>query len=391
MNTTLLGLNSSTLNNDLIEKLKNAEINLNNKYLNQNLEKLNESKIITEQFFNQINKIRTLSNEKTINYSANTTGNNIVINIEDETKIKEGYYSFNVYSIAKREVYQSIEFSDENNLIGNEILNIKGIEINTTGKTFKEISSEINSIEGVISNIENVSNNSKRIIIKSELPGEENALNINNLLLTKTQSASNLNINVEGINFNLNNNNLIYNGLKISISDTGISSINIIKDNSQEKEKFNNLISEYNNLVSYFNNTILYNEKFKGDKTIFNETIKNIKDIFFNNELFSLGASLDKTGNISTNEIPLESMNKFNKDIKILLTELTEEKGSINKYKNSQNLEKNNIEKEIEKNLNNLNKKYEELASYFISYTKLISSFELNFSSLKQLIELKNN
>lgn len=253
MNTTLLGLNSSILNNDLIEKLKKSEVNSINKNLLKDIEKINESKIITEQFFNKINKILSLSEEKTINYSANLSGNNVSFDIENELNIKEGFYTFNVSSIAKREVYQSSEFLDENDFFGNELLTIKGMNINTAGKTFKELNEEINSIEGIISNIENISSNSKRLVIKSELPGEDNSLNINSIYLTKIQNASNLNLNIDGIEYNLN------------------------------------------------------------------------------------------------------------------------------------------IETEIEKNLNNLDKKYKELSSYFISYTKLISSFELNFSSLKQLIESKNN
>lgn len=391
MNTTLLGLNSSILNNDLIEKLKKSEVNSINKNLLKDIEKINESKIITEQFLNKINKILSLSEEKTINYSANLSGNNISFDIENELNIKEGFYTFNVSSIAKREVYQSSEFLDEKNFFGNEILTIKGTNINTTGKTFKEINEEINSIEGIISNIENISSNSKRIVIKSEFPGEDNSLTINSFYLTKIQNASNLNLNIDGIEYNLNKNTFIYNGLNVSINNTGISTLNIIKDNSQETNKFNNLISEYNNLNSYFNDTILYNDKFKGDKIVFKETMKGFKDIFFNNELFNLGAILDKNGDISTNEIPLINVNNVIKDIFNLTKELNDEKGTIKKYKDYQNLEKNNIEIEIEKNLNNLNKKYEELSSYFISYTKLINSFELNFNSLKQLIESKNN
>lgn len=64
-------------------------------------------------------------------------------------------------------------------------------------------------------------------------------------------------------------------------------------------------------------------------------------------------------------------------------------KPNIIATKDKYSLKKDEINKLMETNLKNLDGRYQQMSNQFLNYNQIISSMELNFSSLKNLISLQ--
>lgn len=396
MENSLLGINtyssSFTLNSDLINKLKTAELNSINSSINNNISKTTNSLELTNQFKSKINDLFNISKTEISNFSATSSNDNIQFDAPNENLLKAGNYSFNVISLAKKDVYASDLFNNASELFGDTSFTVKGTNINTTGKTVDEVISELNLIQGVNASFESVSQTQSKLVIKSSISGTDNALNINSSLLSKIQTAENLKINIDGIEHQYNENSFSYDGLSINVMKIGETNLSLKEDNTSAKEKFDNIISKYNDLVSFTNNSIIYNNSFSDSKSTFKDTLKELKEVFFDSSLFQEGAELDKNGLISIkNDIPIDKINSFINNMNNKLTDTISVNSNLNNFISyEENLIKKNNEL-LEKNIVNLEKKYNTLSQQFASYNSLISSFESSFASLKQMILYQTN
>lgn len=392
MGTSLLGLNtyntSFSLNNDLIEKLKTAELNSLNSPINSTISKINSSLDLTNQFKTKLNELLNLTKTEISNFTASTSNSNILFDAPNEELLKEGTYSFEVFSLAKKDVYSSNTlFKSLNDLFGDTNISIKGNNIDTTGKTVNEVLTELNSIEGVNANFENVSTTDSKLVIKSVLSGTDNSLNINSTEFSNVQSATNLKINIEGVEHQYNENNISYEGLTINVMKEGQTNLYLKEDTTNAKLKFDNIISKYNELSSFANDSILFNNNFSANKSAIKETMKTLKDTFFSNNLFQQGLELDKNGLISLKtELPNNTINSFINDMNNKLKDITSSTGNLNSFITKEENDLKNKNDLMQTNINNLDKKYKTLSEQFSAYNSLISSFEANFSSLKQMI-----
>lgn len=396
MENSLLGINtyssSFTLNSDLINKLKTAELNSINSSINNNISKTTNSLELTNQFKSKINDLFNISKTEISNFSATSSNDNIQFDAPNENLLKAGTYSFNVISLAKKDVYASDLFNNSSELFGDTSFTVKGTNINTTGKTVDEVISELNLIQGVNASFESVSATQSKLVIKSSISGTDNSLDINSSLLSKIQTAENLKINIDGIEHQYNENSFSYDGLSINVMKIGETNLSLKEDNTSAKEKFDNIISKYNDLVSFTNNSIIYNNSFSDSKSTFKDTLKELKDVFFDSSLFQEGAELDKNGLISIkNDIPIDKINSFINNMNNKLTDTISVNSNLNNFISyEENLIKKNNEL-LEKNSVNLEKKYNTLSQQFASYNSLISSFESSFASLKQMILYQTN
>lgn len=390
MSLSLLGTISSGttgLNNDLISKLKTNETNSINKNLEKKLSNIDSGTTILDTFQTKLQTLLSNVKTSTTEFSGNISNNNISFNIIDKNVLKEDSLSFNVKTLAKKDVYQTKTFTNNSDLYTDGDFSIKGQTINTTNKSYQNIVDELNKIDGVSASIDIVAPNQKRIIVKSINAGTENSLNSS---LEKVQSASNLSLTIDGVNTEFNSNSFVYNNLQIDVNKEGESTINIKKDSTEIKSKIDNFINNYNDLNTFANDSILYNKDFNLNKDTVKSILSDIKSSLFDNKAYTNGFSLNKDGSLSfkednTNYQDISTMfNSLGTTLDIGSSNLSLNKDAITK-------EKTNTEAEKQKNVDYLEKKYSDLSNQFAEYNKIINSFELNFSALKAIINYKSN
>lgn len=362
-----------SLNDELISKLKTAETSSINSRLSSQLKELDSQKTIQSSFFSLFNNLTSLLKDEVSDLSATTTGKSISFSADN--KVKEGSYIFNVSSLYKEDVFESKNFSSKYNLYGNETIKVGNESFSTEGMTVEGVIEKLNSL-GVDASFQRINSSENKIVIKGNIESS----------MEQKQFASPLKVNIDGIDYEFDSNNFEFNGIKASVNDTGLSTLNIKNDGTGTKEKLDVFIGKYNELVSYANDTIIYNTEYS-DKGSIREAMNQMKNLFFENGMFELGFSMDKDGKITTSEILTEKAKEFMSNFEMKILEL---KGGLDKYVESFNSKKNSIQSLIQKNLENLDKKYGDMKNQFLAYNQIISQMELNFSSLKQLIELQN-
>jgi flagellar hook-associated protein 2 len=195
----ILGLGSSgstSLNQELIDKLKEAEAKAKVEPYEEDLEKWDtELEKITEIETKMTEFLSTLTNLDLYNsgpdvfeqVTASTTGSAAVFDAYDASGLEEGSNTITVTQLAQRDVFQTAKFTDAEALItdgqdsGDKIVITVGgntVEFSTEGKTYKELAEEINANENIIASIEQVSSTESRLVIKSKESGLDNALSI---------------------------------------------------------------------------------------------------------------------------------------------------------------------------------------------------------------------
>ncbi len=210
----ILGLGSgqaSTLNQELIDKLKDAERKSTVEPIENRLDaitrvasedgetsdgealklaaittKANELLEAVEPFYQFTSSGTTVFDLK----SANTTGTSVVFDAASESSLNTGSTIVKVDQLATRDVYQSVLINSanlENDINGGELtiaiagddgLFSESYTFDTTNKNYKELVTEINFNANITASLEQVSDDSYRIVIKSANSGEANALKI---------------------------------------------------------------------------------------------------------------------------------------------------------------------------------------------------------------------
>lgn len=363
-----------SLNDDLIQKLKTAETSNINKRLSNQLENLDKNKNIQSSFYSLFNNLYSLLKEEVYDYSATSTGKNI--SFSSDKNLKEGSYIFNVSSLYKENVFESSSFQSKYNLYGDETIKVGENSFSTNGMTVEDVINKLNEL-GVDATFQKINNTENKIVVKGNIESE----------MTQKQEASPLKVNIDGIDYEFDSNEFEFNNIKVSVNDIGSSLLNIKKDGAGTKEKLDVVINKYNELVSFTNDTIIYNPEFS-DKSTIREMMSQLKNEFFKNGMFELGFSMDKEGKINTADISIEKATDF---LSKLEMQMFDNKVNLDKYVENFNSNRNKLENEIKDNLEKIDKKYSDMKNQFIAYNQIISAMELNFSSLKQIMELKSN
>ena len=202
----ILGLGTgqaSTLNQELIDKLKAAERKASVEPIETSLAdwdiesvKVSEIKLYTQDLLDSIKPFDlfvTTGVNAFDEKSATTTGESVIFDAVDVGTLNTGTTNVNVTQLAQRDVYQTSTFnaSAKDSVItmtSGALLTINGVEFSMFNKTYEDLAEEINNSSKFNASVEAVGTDSYRLVIKSENSGIDNALNI-------TESGYNLGLN----------------------------------------------------------------------------------------------------------------------------------------------------------------------------------------------------
>ncbi|MFX4241174.1 flagellar filament capping protein FliD [Aliarcobacter butzleri] len=192
----VLGLGSSgstSLNSELIEKLKEADKASSVTPLEKKLEKFTTEKEVVANIQTKVNELLSAVKVFSLNQttgtnafqqkSANVTGDGVSFDADDLSALKSGTLSVKVEKLAKKDVWQTNQFDGttvtKDSKVNQGTLTINGTNIDTTNKSYSDLVKEINKIDGVQASIVEDSIGKFRISIKSAETGEANKINFN--------------------------------------------------------------------------------------------------------------------------------------------------------------------------------------------------------------------
>ena len=445
-----LGSGASSLNNELIEKLKAAEKKstvdpleteledwtLEKEKITEIIAKANELLDTIKSFDLYVSGGITAFDQKT----ANASGTSAVFDAVDVGELNTGTTDITVSTLAKRDVFQSdpvnsivkdtdIDAGDlEIAIAGSDGLYSSSYTFDTTGKTYDQLASEINLNSDLTASVEQVGDDSYKLVIKSAESGIANALQITggaSQTLGYTtdgttekaganiQEATNLSATVNGIAYDVSSNVIIVDGgLKITAVEEGDSSISIQNDTSTIEPALQSFVSKYNELVALVDEELFSSESSIEDKSTLRTMMSGMKDMLFNSygtddslNIFNFGFELDKSGTLSIDSSTFNDAVENNMDdlkslflgvaedeglgtqLKTYLDSLDSFDGLLTEYEENMDSRKSSLEEERDKAIESLDNKYSLLSQQFAAYGTIISQFETQFSGLKLMIQ----
>ncbi|UTJ06258.1 flagellar filament capping protein FliD [Arcobacter roscoffensis] len=443
----ILGLGtgqSTALNQDLIDKLKAAERRAQVEPLETDLEDIVKEKETFATIDAKVNELLaaikpfdlfvTSGSNAFEEKSATTSGDSVVFNATDSKNVNTGITTVDVKGLAQKDVYQSDAINgatkDALGDIGTLSIEVDGTTHTfdtSTYATYDELATAINDTTGINASLDQVGDDSYRLVLKSESSGLANALTISGAAsqalgyttdgtttnaTNHTLTAQNMSLEVDGVAYSSAENKITVDGLDITATKEGVSSINVSKDTSLVETQITDFISKYNELVDLVGTEIDSADSAIADKSSLRTMLSQIKEKFFgeygensDKSLFNYGFELDKTGKIS---LDLVAFNKvlsdnpeelkdifvgtaakegFGTQLKATLDEMNFTGGLLDAYEKGIDSREETLEKEKEKSIEKLDDKYSQLANQFAAYTALITQFESSFSGLKMMIQ----
>ena len=196
----ILGLGSgqaSTLNQEMLDKLKEADREALVVPIETDIEDLATEQetisTIKSKYQELLETIKPFDLYVTTGVTAfdlktaNATGDSVIFDSEDDSKLNTGTTSVTITSLATRDVYESAKFTDpDQEIFGSDssddtlTITVDGTdyEFETNGKTYQELADEINNYSKFDATVETVGTDEYRLVIKSEESGLDNALTI---------------------------------------------------------------------------------------------------------------------------------------------------------------------------------------------------------------------
>lgn len=428
---------AASLNNELIEKLKVVDTKA---YINPLVAKIEKIPLEREELSNinkQVNyfldSIKGLSANQTIGINvfdskeANTSGDSVKFDVENLQSIKVGSTNVNVLSLAQKDVYQSNKIANENDVIGGGDFTISlgsnsSKTFDTSNMTYKQLSTELNKL-GLSSSIDKIGTNANnenefRLVIKSKDSGVENKINLSgdltslgfNDVSNHVLKAQDMKMKVDGVEYSNSTNNLVVDGLKISATKIGESSITIEEDKNSIVGKMKEFKDKFNELNNMLEKTIYDTNSNITNKGQLKDIMDTLKSKLFgsgnsNISIFSVGFSLDsKTGGLDFDEKTFTKELQTNKEtIESLFIGVPEKKGigtEIDEAISVGGITKNlldydlnilsretNLNKERDLAMKNIDSKYQQLATQFSAYGAMINQMEGSFAGFKMMIQ----
>lgn len=427
-------------------------------------EKIDEIKERLTEFRDLTNYFDIYNDENVFNqFLFDTAGSSAVFDVTDSNALVEGSTSVNVTQLAQRDVYQSTLIGDPENdtLTGSIKISLGGVdifgaedadgnvtgELDVTGMTYKTLAAEINAKDGLTASIEQVGDNSYRMVVKSTDTGTENVLAFTSSVDTglgfeQTLAAQNLNATVDGISYDTSSNSIVTQGsLKITAVEIGSSTVTVSKDNSSVLVAFEELANKYNDFVDMIDEELYGEDATIEDKDLLRTILSDVKNLFFqsygaddpihdvanvdddgdtilehwnvtNNDknIFVMGFSFDQYGKLSVdsdvvNEILNGENDNYdiddlknvftgvyeNKGLGVQLTEyidsLTSYEGLIYNYEDRLVERGVDLEEDKEAEIERLDTKYGTMAEQFTAYSAIIAQMEASFGAVKMMIE----
>jgi flagellar hook-associated protein 2 len=437
----ILGLGSgqaASLNQELIDKLKTAERKSTVEPLETSIESIVSEREAFTTIDDKVNELleavkvfdlfvtggATAFDQK----SATASGTSVTFDAADVSALNTGITTVNITNLAQKDVYQSNTLTEtvkDTAITGMGDLTINGETFTTEGKTYQELADEIDANENINASLEQVGSDSFRLVLKSNESGIDNKIVITdseagNALgfvgtgneLNHTLIAQNMEATVDGVSYSVSSNSLEVDGLKIAATETGISSINISKDNTTVETSMNEFISKYNELVTLIDDEVYSADSDIADKAALKDIVNQIKDKLFgtygensDKSVFNYGFELDSYGVLSLDSIvfnnALDTDPELMKSIfigtaenegigtqlKAIIDDMGFTSGVIGLYESSMQTREETLNEDKEKAEEALDAKYTALAAQFGTYSAIITQYESSFSGLSLLID----
>src|SRR5574344_1362722 len=243
----ILGLGSgqaSSLNNDLIDKLKTAEKKATLTPIETKLEKFTSEREVMTNIGTKVDELLAAVKVFSLNQttgthafnskSATTSGDAVMFDAEDLNALKTGFTTVNVTQLAQKDVWQTsgdpININLKDQKINQGILTINGKDFDTTNLSYDELVTEINKqVPGVTASLSDIGSTGFRLSIKSDNTGKANKLVMTGttLLFDNVLKAQDMKMKVDGVDYQSSSNSMTIDGLKISATKIGESTINI--------------------------------------------------------------------------------------------------------------------------------------------------------------------
>jgi flagellar hook-associated protein 2 len=436
----VLGLGSSgstSLNSDLIEKLKEADKASSVTPLEEKLEKFTTEKEVVANIQTKVSellsavKVFSLNQTTGVNAfqqkSANVTGDGVSFDADDLSALKNGTLSVKVEQLAQKDVWQTNQFDGDtvtkDDLVNQGTLTINGTDIDTSDKSYSDLVTEINKIDGVQASIVEDSTGKFRISIKSSETGESNKIDFtgsNSTALSylgfdnsanNVLPAKDMKMKVDGVDYSGSSNTITIDGLKITATKTtGESTISIEEDSSSLTTQMQAFITAYNDLNTLISGEVYSTDSSLGDKASIRNVMSQLKEQLFgtgsgDKTIFSYGFSFDSSnGNLVLSSTEFDNAIKNDKEgLQNLFVGVAEKKGiattldelisnsGINKdlidYESNMLSRQTKLTEQKDAAQEALDTKYKLMSQQFAAYTTIITQMENSFSGLKMLIQ----
>ncbi|MCT7513174.1 flagellar filament capping protein FliD [Aliarcobacter cryaerophilus] len=436
----ILGLGqgqAASLNSDMLEKLKAVDRKATVEPIEKKLEKFESEKKVISDVTTKVNelfdavKVFSLNQSTGTNAfqqkSANVSGDGVVFDSDDLNALKTGSLRVEVKELAQKDVWQSKPIVDadgkaisKDSKVDKGILDIKlgggtSIPINTTGKTYSELVTEINKIDGVQASLVEDSTGKFRLSIKSSETGSANKITIAGAASTHFEfdnvlKAQDMQLKADGVDYSSSSNTVTIDGLKITATKKGgDSTINIENDTTTLSAQMKNFADKFNELRATIENEIYSADASVDNKGALRDMLATIKNELFGTgsgkqSIFDFGFSLDeKSGDILFNQKDFEaSIKNGTADLEALFAGTSNKKGiatsmdelistngvtkSLLDYEINMLEREERLKKDKETAETTLDNKYSLMAQQFASYGVMINQMESSFSGLKMLI-----
>ena len=436
----ILGLGqgqAASLNSDMLEKLKAVDRKATVEPIEKKLEKFESEKKVISDVTTKVNelfdavKVFSLNQSTGTNAfqqkSANVSGDGVVFDSDDLSALKTGSLRVEVKELAQKDVWQSKQFIDANgdaiskdSKVDKGILDIKlgggtSIPIDTTGKTYSELVTEINKIDGVQASLVEDSTGKFRLSIKSTETGSANKITIGGAASThfgfaNVLEAKDMQLKADGVDYSSSSNTITIDGLKITATKKGgDSTINIENDTTTLSAQMKNFADKFNELRATIENEIYSADASVDNKGALRDMLATVKNELFGTgsgkqSIFDFGFSLDeKSGDIIFNKKDFEaSIKNGTADLEALFAGTADKKGiatsmdelistngvtkSLLDYEINMLEREERLKKDKETAETTLDNKYSLMAQQFASYGVMINQMESSFSGLKMLI-----
>ena len=369
------------------------------------------------------------------------TGTANKINFDSSSgKISDG--AAKLFGSTQKDEWQTSAAVSSTDEVNAGIITINGKEIETDGKTFDALITEINTSNiGVKASLVGSDGDFKLSIQSTETGADkkidftdsssgiisagalalfgnidksalDNSLNVveakdntNNVL-----KAQDMQLTADGVDYSSSSNTVTIDGLKITATkETGDSTINIENDTTTLSAQMKNFADKFNELRATIENEIYSADASVDNKGALRDMLATIKNELFgtgsgDKSIFSFGFSLDeKSGDILFNQKDFEaSIKNGTADLEALFAGTPEKKGiatlldetiSINgikkgliDYELNMLKREETMKKEKDTAETALDNRYAAMAQQFATYGVIINQMEASFSGLKMLI-----
>ncbi|GGD38546.1 B-type flagellar hook-associated protein 2 [Malaciobacter pacificus] len=435
----ILGLGSgqaASLNQDLIDKLKDAERKATVEPIETSIEDITLEKEVFTEIENKVSELLeaikpfdlfvsggvNAFDEK----SATTSGTSVVFDAADVSALNKGVTTVEIVDLAQKDVYQTnaVDETTKDTVInaGNLEITVNGVleTFDTTNLTYDQLAEEINAKDGMNASVQLVGTDSYRIVIKSSESGVDNALTISGAAATTLGldlaenhklTAQNMDAIIDGVSYSVSSNDITVDGLKISAVEKGTSSINVVDDTTTVTTQMQNFVTLYNELVTTIDDATGADSPIS-NRSGLREIVNQIKDKLFgtygansDKSIFNYGFELNKSGTLSIDEtdfnkaieedmaglkelfIGVAENEGLGTQLKAVVDEMNFSGGILSIYENNMTSRESTLEEDKTKAEEALDAKYEQLALQFSSYGAIINQMEASFSGLKLMIQ----